>query len=371
MRRRADVGLGNVRISDSSGLYHRADALSLELAGGNPNCVVHRGRTLAERCRGGGALNVGAKPILITGTLPVGAGRAQPLPPFSWLAAMSDYWALTKPEVNFLIAIATLTGFYLALPGPLARFPWLLLVHTLLGTLLVASGTGTLNQYIERRFDAQMRRTSRRPLAAGRLKPTVVLWFGITLSSVGSIYLAIAANALASLRAIATLVSYLFLYTPLKRKTPLCILVGAFPGAMPPLIGWAAASGRLSLEAWVLYALLFLWQFPHFMAIAWMYREDYDRAGYFVLPQGKSKAGFMGWLTVLPLLGLNLVTLIPAYTGHAGPVYPVGAMLLGSSFLYFGVQLVRRKSNLAARRLLQASIVYLPLVFILLMVGRS
>ena len=133
----------------------------------------------------------------------------------------------------------------------------------------------------------------------------------------------------------------------------------------------AAASGRLSLEAWALYAVLFLWQFPHFMAIAWMYREDYSKATYLVLPSGKSKAGFMGWLTVLPLLGLNLVTLIPAFTGHAGPIYPVGALLLGSSFLYFGAQLARRKSNSAARRLLQASIVYLPLVFVLLMVGRS
>src|SRR5208282_2725343 len=137
-------------------------------------------------------------------------------------------------------------------------------------------------------------------------------------------------NALASLLAIVTLVSYLFLYTPLKRKTPLCTLVGAFPGAMPPLIGWAAASGRLSPEAWALYAALFLWQFPHFMAIAWMYREDYSRAGYLVLPSGKSKAGFMGWLTVLQLLGLNLVTLMPAFTGHAGPIYPVGAFSISA-----------------------------------------
>jgi protoheme IX farnesyltransferase len=284
---------------------------------------------------------------------------------------VSDYWALTKPEVNSLIAVATFTGFYLGHATEPQGFPFLLLIHTLLSTLMVASGTGTLNQYIERRFDAQMRRTARRPMAAGRLKPDLVLWFGVALSAFGSIYLAIAVNALASLLAIVTLLSYLFIYTPLKRKAPLCTLVGAFPGAMPPLIGWAAASGRLSPEAWALYAALFLWQFPHFMAIAWMYREDYSRAGYLVLPSGKSKSGFMGWLTVLPLLGLNLVSLIPAFTGHAGPVYPVGAMLLGSSFLYFGVQLVRRKSNLAARRLLQSSIVYLPLVFILLMVGRS
>ncbi|MGA8620526.1 MAG: UbiA family prenyltransferase [Candidatus Sulfotelmatobacter sp.] len=159
-----------------------------------------------------------AKPILITGTLPVGAGRPQPLPAFSWLAAISDYWALTKPEVNFLIAIARSLASIWPFQANLYRFPWLRLVHTLLGTLLVVSGAGTLNQYIERRFDALMRRTSRRPLAAGRLKPSGVLWFGIALSSVGSIYLAIAVNALASLLAIVTLVSYLLLYTPAQTK---------------------------------------------------------------------------------------------------------------------------------------------------------
>src|ERR1700733_2959771 len=163
---------------------------------------------------------------------------------------MVDYWTLTKPEVNFLIALATLTGFYLGCPTHPQGFPFWLLIHTLLGTLLVASGTSTLNQYIERRFDAQMRRTARRPLAAGRLKADVVLGFGLALSAFGSIYLAIALNAPASILATVTLLSYLFLYTRLKRKTPLCTLVGAFPGAMPPLIGWAAVSGRLSLEAW-------------------------------------------------------------------------------------------------------------------------
>jgi heme o synthase len=314
---------------------------------------------------------VASESILIISAPSATAADAQPTFAVRTYAMVSDYWALTKPEVNFLIAMATFTGFYLGHATEPQGFPFWLLIHTLLGTLLVASGTGTLNQYIERRFDAQMRRTARRPLAAGRLKADVVQGFGVALSAVGIIYLAIAVNALASLLAIATMLSYLFLYTPLKRKTPLCTLVGAFPGAMPPLIGWAAASGKLSPEAWALYAVLFLWQFPHFMAIAWMYRDDYSRAGYLVLPSGKSKAGFMGWLTLLPLLGLNLVSLIPAFTGHAGPVYPIGALLLGSSFLYFGAQLVRRKSNLAARRLLQASIVYLPSVFILPMVGRS
>src|SRR5271167_3078463 len=347
MRRRADVGLGNVRISDSSGRYYRADALSVELAVRNPSCVAHRGRTLAERCRGGGALNVAAKSIPITGTLPVGASKARPLPAFSWLAAISDYWALTKPEVNFLIAVATLTGFYLAFPGQLVHFPWLRLVHTLLGTLLVASGAGTLNQYIERRFDAQMRRTSRRPLVAGRLKPSAVLCFGIALSSVGSIYLAIAVNTLASLLAVLTLVSYLFLYTPLKRKTPLCTLVGAFPGAMPPLIGWAAASGRLSLEAWVLYAMLFLWQFPHFMAIAWMYREDYARAGYLVLPLGEQRDRFVIYQSVAVSLALIPLSWIPAINGESGLVYSVGTLVSGSIFCYYGARFAFRRSNVA------------------------
>jgi len=328
--------------------------------------------TATKWFRGGGDLDVARESILIIISAPSAtAADAQPTFAVRAYAMVSDYWALTKPEVNFLIAMATFTGFYMGHATEPQGFPFWLLIHTLLGTLLVASGTGTLNQYIERSFDAQMRRTARRPLPVGRLNAPGALWFGVALSAVGIIYLAIAVNVLASLLAIVTLLPYLFLYTPLKRKTPLCTLVGAFPGAMPTMIGWAAASGRLSLEAWVLYAVLFLWQFPHFMAIAWMYREDYSRAGYLVLPSGKSKAGFMGWLTVLPLLGLNLVTLMPAFTGHAGPIYPVGALVLGSSFLYFGAQLARRKSNSAARRLLQVSIVYLPLVFILLMVRRS
>ena len=208
---------------------------------------------------------------------------------FKGSTLLSDYWALTKPEVNFLILITTFTGFYLGGAHAGQQFSLLALFNTLFGTLLVASGTATLNQYIERNFDAEMRRTARRPAAAGRLRPHAVLVFGILLSAAGSVYLAAAAGVLASLLALLTLLSYLFLYTPLKRKTPLCVLVGAFPGAMPPLIGWAAASGGLNKEAWLLYALVFLWQFPHFMAIAWMYREDYDRAGYQMLPKGQGR----------------------------------------------------------------------------------
>jgi protoheme IX farnesyltransferase len=285
-------------------------------------------------------------------------------------AAAADYWALTKPEINFLIAIATFTGFYLGCPAQLQFFPFMRLIHTMLGTLLIASGAGALNQYIERRFDAQMRRTARRPLAAGRLEPSSALWFGILLSFAGGIYLAIAVTALASLLAVITLVSYLALYTPLKRKTPLCTVVGALPGAMPPLIGWAAATGKLSFEAWVLYAMLFLWQFPHFMAIAWMYREDYARAGYLVLPRGEQSGRFMSRQAVMASLALIPVSMTPALIGHAGLVYFVTACLLSSGFFFYSARLAIRRSNAAARRLLMASIIYLPLVFLLMVLDK-
>jgi protoheme IX farnesyltransferase len=235
----------------------------------------------------------------------------------------------------------------------------------------VASGTATLNQYVERRFDAQMRRTKRRPLAAGRIEPSHALWFGITLSVSGAIYLAAAVNLLASLLAVLTLLSYLLIYTPLKRKTPLCTLVGAFPGAVPPLIGWAAASGTLSLEAWVLYGLVFLWQFPHFMAIAWMYREDYLRAGYVVLPHGERRNSLMGLQAVLPSFGLVTLSFAPMLLGKEGLVYMLGALFFSSCFLYYAGQLAVRKTSDAARRLLLASILYLPIVFVVLVLDRT
>ena len=279
---------------------------------------------------------------------------------------LADYWALTKPDVNLLILITTAASFCLARSVHLVGFPVLLLVHTLAGTLLVAGGTATLNQYVERRFDAQMRRTKRRPLAAGRIEPSRAFWFGIVLSVSGTIYLAAAVNFLASLLALLTLLSYLLLYTPLKRKTPLCPLVGAFPGAAPPLIGWAAASGTLSREAWVLYGVVFLWQFPHFMAIAWMYREDYERAGYLVLPIDERKNTFMAWQTVLPSFGLIVLSLAPVLLARQGLIYTAGTLLVSIFFSYYGGQLVIQKTNSAARRLLLASILYLPIVFVLM-----
>jgi len=285
---------------------------------------------------------------------------------------LSDYWALTKPEINFLIVITTFAGFYLGWAGAWNRSAFLLATHAVLGTLLVASGTGALNQYMERDFDAQMRRTARRPLAAGRLKPSSALWFGITLSVLGSFYLAVIVNWLSSLLAVGTLLCYLFVYTPLKRKTPLCTLVGAFPGGLPPLIGWAAATGRLTRAAWLPYTVLFLWQFPHFMAIAWMYREDYARAGYQVLPVGwRAKINLMNRQTLLPLLALLIVSLVPALAGGAGSSYGIGACVLGAGFLYCGAQFVLQRSSAAARRLLGASIFYLPLLFMLMMLAKG
>ena len=281
------------------------------------------------------------------------------------LTALSDYWALTKPDVNLLIAITTFAGYYLASAADSRVVSVPALINTVLGTMFVAGGAGALNQYVERRFDAQMRRTSRRPLAAGRLNPSSVLFFGVGLSAFGSIYLAVVVSALASSLAVFTLVSYLFLYTPLKRISPMCTLVGAVPGAMPPLIGWAAASGRLSVEAWMLFALLFLWQFPHFMAIAWMYREDYDRAGYLVLPRDETKAGFASLQTLLPLFLLVPLTLLPALAGRS-LFASVGAVILGLGFSYYGLRFTLGKSNSSARRLLSASIIYLPLLFALM-----
>src|SRR5271166_6916902 len=303
------------------------------------------------------------KPLAIVFDAPTMQGHR-----FTASTALADYWALTKPEINFLIAIATFAGFYLGHPSGPHEFPFLLLIHTLFGTLLVASGTGTLNQYIERRFDAQMRRTARRPLAAGRMEPSSALWFGITLSVAGAGYLAATTNILASLLAVATLASYLFVYTPLKRITPLSTLVGAIPGAMPPLIGSAAASGRLVSGAWVLYLILFLWQFPHFMAIAWMYREDYDRAGYLVLPRGQSRDRLATLQTILPLLLLVPAALLPTVFCHSRLLYLLGACLLSVSFFYCGTQFVLHRSGATARRLLVASILYLPLLLALMMV---
>jgi heme o synthase len=277
----------------------------------------------------------------------------------AWTGRVADFWTLTKPEVNFLVVFSTLAGFLLASDGPLA---WTRLVHALLGTFLVASGTATLNQWMERDADAHMRRTARRPIPAGRVSARAGLLFGLLLAATGGIELALGANMLASFLALLTLASYLVAYTPLKRKTPLCTLVGAFPGAMPPLIGWAAARGHLTAEAWVLYALLFFWQFPHFLAIAWLYREDYERAELQMLPAGDRGARAMAWQVVVASFALLAVSLLPGFFWSASASYSTGAVLAGLAFLYFGARAALAPSKLGARRLVLASVFYLPLV---------
>jgi protoheme IX farnesyltransferase len=282
-----------------------------------------------------------------------------------------DFWELTKPEINFLIAITTAAGFWIGSPASPPHFPWMPFIHTLLGTVFVASGAATLNQLIELQYDAQMRRTARRPLASGRIARSHALWFGVLLSVFGVVYLAISTNAFASLLSTLTLLSYLFLYTPLKRITPLCTLVGAVPGAAPPLIGWTAACGHLDAAAWVLFAIVFLWQFPHFMSIAWMYREDYGRAGYLVLPASELKDHFVAWQCLLPALGLFIVGIVPALRGQSGIVYFAGALVLGVVFLYYSARFAIQRSIVCARQLLFASILYLPVLFALLALDKK
>ena len=286
--------------------------------------------------------------------------------PFASSTVLSDYWGITKPEVTFLVTVTTAAGFYMGSAAAPSHLSWISLLHTLLSTVLVASGAAALNQWMEYPFDALMRRTARRPVAAGRIDPSHALMFGTFLSSAGLAYMLVAAGALPSLLALVTLIGYLCLYTPLKRITPLCTLVGAIPGAFPPLIGWAAACGQLAPEAWVLFFIVFFWQLPHFMSIAWMYRDDYDRAGYLVLPDSRMRARFATVHTLLPLVGLVLVSLLPVRAGEPSSLYSMGAPALGLGFLYFGAQFALRRSGGAARRLLMASVFYLPALLALM-----
>jgi heme o synthase len=286
------------------------------------------------------------------------------------ISVLFDYWELTKPEINVLIAITTAAGFWMGTDGALPNFPWMPFLESLLGTALVASGAAALNQLIELPYDARMRRTARRPLASGRMAPARALWFGVVLSVLGVACLAISTNALAALLAALTLLSYLFLYTPLKRITPLCTLVGAIPGAAPPLIGWAAARGRLDPAAWVLFAIVFLWQFPHFTPIAWMYREDYARAGYLVLPSGENRNRFVVWQSVAAPAVLLVVGLLPTISGLSGFAYFGAALALGGILLFYSARFALERTSLTARRLLLVSILYLPAMFALLVLDK-
>ena len=274
----------------------------------------------------------------------------------SWAAVYCD---LFKIRLTFLVLVTTLVGFYI---GSRAEVDYVLMFHTILGTALVASGASALNQLWEREYDARMRRTRERPLPSGRMQPATVLLVGCVASAAGLIYLAAATTLTTSLLAAASLVTYVFVYTPLKRVTWLNTAVGAVPGGLPPLIGWAAARGRLDAEGWALFGILALWQLPHFMAIAWIYRDEYARAGFKMLPVIDPAGVRTGRQAVVQTLGLLPVSLCPYVLKLAGPVYLAGALVLGLAFLWYALQFARHLTVARARQLFYVSIIYLPLL---------
>ena len=279
----------------------------------------------------------------------------------------ADFVALTKPRVVLMVLVTTLMGYDVALTGPA---DYLRMIHLLIGSLLAAGGTLALNQYRERDLDARMDRTRNRPLPAGRLQPLEAWLFGVALTLVGTAYLAALVNPLVALVTLATTILYLFAYTPLKRRTPLCTLVGAVAGALPPVAGWAAARGDVAPGAWVLFAILFLWQLPHTLAIARLYRDDYARAGVRVLPVVDPDGASTERQVVLECVALVSVSLLPAAAGWTGPIYLAGALVLGLAFSAVGVEQALVPSPRAARHVLLASLIYLPLLLGLMAFDR-
>lgn len=279
--------------------------------------------------------------------------------------SITAYLELTKPRITWLILMSTAIGYFFGHHGVWSFWP---ILHTLVGTGLIASGTAALNQWYEWKADTLMRRTQNRPIPSGRILPRHALWFGVSLALSGGIELGFGVNWLTSGLGMATLFLYLFLYTPLKQKTWWSTTVGAFPGAMPPLIGFAAASGTLSPAAWALYAILFIWQFPHFYAIAWMYREDYSRAGIQMLPVVEPDGESTAKQILIYSVVLIPISLLPNYLGMAGMIYAVGVVLMGLAFLYSGIQVAQDRTKAKARRVLLASVVYLPVLYGLLLV---
>jgi heme o synthase len=278
-----------------------------------------------------------------------------------------DYLTLTKPRVVVMVLITTFVGFYLASAEELN---WLLLCHTLIGVALASGGTLALNQYLERDLDARMLRTKDRALPEGRLQPGAALGFGAAITAGGLMYLTLLVNPLSGLVTTVSVASYLFLYTPLKQKTPLCVMVGAVPGALPPVTGWVAASGQWPLEAWVLFAILFLWQIPHSLSIAVLYREDYARANFQLLPVVEPDGTNTGRQIVVHSLALLAVGLLPTSLHLSGPVYFVTAFVLGVALLVCAAMLARSHSIPAARRLLFASLIYLPVLLVVMAVDK-
>lgn len=274
----------------------------------------------------------------------------------SWLTLVGE---LAKARLTLLVVLTTLVGFVLGSPSPV---PTSLLLHAILGTALLASGASALNQWGERRLDARMQRTQDRPLPSGRMRPRTAFALGAAAALAGVVYLAAAVNAATAWLGAATLGAYLLIYTPLKRVTTLNTLIGAIPGAMPPLMGWVAARGELAAAGWGLFAVQFFWQLPHFLAIAWLYRADYARAGFRMLPIVDPDGRRTGFQTVVHSIGLLAVSLLPFGLRLAGPVYLAGALLLGVAFLALALRFARRRDRSSARALFVGSIVYLPVL---------
>ena len=277
------------------------------------------------------------------------------------------YSDLFKVRLTFLVLLTTLVGFYIGFRGSV---DYLLMLHTLLSTALVASGASALNQLLEREYDAKMRRTQSRPLPSGKLQPQTVLIVGVVCSVVGLVYLALAVNVTTCVLGACSLISYLFIYTPLKRVTWLNTAIGAIPGALPPLMGWTAARGQLTAEGWALFAILAFWQLPHFLAIAWIYREEYAKAGFQMLPVIDPQGHRTGRQAVSHTLGLLPVSLCPFLFKLAGPVYLTGALILGLAFLWFAIQFSRHLTVARARQLFYVSILYLPLLLALMVLDK-
>jgi protoheme IX farnesyltransferase len=280
---------------------------------------------------------------------------------------VKDYIALTKPRITWLILMSTGVGYFFGARG---GWHFLTLLHTIVGTGLIASGTAALNQWYERVADSKMRRTQARPLPSGRLSANKALVFAILISVVGFFELFVRVNALTGWLGLFTLLSYLFIYTPLKQLSPHSTTIGAIPGAMPPLIGFAAASGTLTWDAWILFAILFLWQFPHFYAIAWMYREDYERAGIRMLPVVEPDGESTARRILLYSLILIPISMIPKFLAMTGNLYVAGALALGLFFLCAGFQVTFDRTRQQARRVLLASVIYLPTLYGLMLFDR-
>jgi len=278
---------------------------------------------------------------------------------FTLSSRANGYIALTKPDVSFLVLMTTAAGFYMGARGPIA---WLHMIHVVFGTMLIAGGTAALNHYIERDSDGSMRRTASRPLPSGLLQPREALLFGVALSVAGAVDLYFAAGAPAAGLGVATCLSYLLAYTPLKKRTVWATFVGAFPGAIPPMIGWVAATGSLDRGAWLLFAILFLWQFPHFHAIAWMYREDYARAGILMLPV-VDRAGTRTFRQItLYAAGLVGASLLPVIVGLAGVRYFFGALVTCTALVQVCLWAASNKSNTRAKWLMHATVLHIPLL---------